>query len=125
MNSVFSNYLLNRVSFRRDPSKSFEELLITTTDLCEPIVLLMGGGYDVNLDRYAKHEDVKKLIKWISENILKHCHKDSYVTRGVKLRIATGMLNKIDIPKDVKIHYHDNMVRNVYNLVADIYELPF
>lgn len=125
MHSVFSNYLSWRVSFGRNSSLPFEELLFTSDSLNEPNVLLMGSGYLVNADQYVDHPDVKKLIKWIGENLLKPAVKDNYITRGVKIRIVTGMLNKIDIPKQVKLHYHDNLIRNVYNLVADIQGLPF
>lgn len=125
MHSVFSNYLSWRVSFGRNSSLPFEELLFTSDSLNEPNVLLMGGGYLVNADQYVDHPDVKKLIEWIGENLLRSAAKDNYITRGVKIRIVTGMLNKIDIPKHVKLHYHDNLIRNVYNLVADIQELPF
>lgn len=125
MYSVFSNYLSWRVSFGRNSSLSFGKLLSTADLIDEPNVLLMGSGYLVDADRYIDHPDVRKLIHWIGENLLKTAEKDYYLTRNVKIRIATGMLNKIDIPKQVKLHYHDNLIQNVYNLVADIAELPF
>lgn len=57
--------------------------------------------------------EVAQLLTWIKTRIIINlCHID-YKTLDVLIRIATGMLNKCDIPKDIKITFHDNMVRNL------------
>lgn len=80
------------------------------------------------------NRQVYNLILWIEKNIiinlgtmLDNNYGFDYRTTNVRLRIATGMLNKIDIPKEIKIMYHDNMVNNIHHeiqLIADE-ELPF
>lgn len=57
--------------------------------------------------------DLVDLRHWIIDNIvIKFCSLD-YKTLDVLIRIATGMLNKCDIPKEDKIFLHDNLVWNL------------
>ena len=50
-----------------------------------------------------------------------------YRTLHVLIRIATGMLNKCDIPKEYQIMFHDNMVKNLEDTYNEIVlsSLPF
>ena len=71
--------------------------------------------------------EVTKVLTWIKTRIIINLAHIDYRTMGVLVRIATGMLNKCDIPKEAKIMFHDNMVKN---LDAEYYqictsELPF
>ena len=48
-------------------------------------------------------------------------------TLDVLIRIATGMLNKCDIPKELQIMFHDNMVENlrIEHTRVVLSDLPF
>ena len=71
--------------------------------------------------------EVTKVLTWIKTKIIINLSRIDYKTMGVLVRIATGMLNKCNIPKCVQIMFHDNMVENLRKehdaiVVAD---LPF
>lgn len=59
------------------------------------------------------NKDVAKVLKWIQTKIVINLGCIDYKTLDVLIRIATGMLNKCDIPKDIKIMLHENMVKNL------------
>lgn len=59
------------------------------------------------------NNEVKTVLRWINENITSSLAVIDYRTLGVLIRIATGMLNKCNIPKDVKLLFHENMVKNL------------
>lgn len=71
--------------------------------------------------------EVTSVLKWIKTNIIFDLAVLDYRTLGVLIRIATGMLNKCDIPIEYKIMYHDNMAWNLRNAHNDIVlsDLPF
>lgn len=79
--------------------------------------------------KLALSTEVQRLTVWIYENIVKTMvSPDTYKTHSVKLRIATGMINKITCLDDEEkrtIHY--NMIKNIddeyYRLLCD--DLPF
>lgn len=127
MTSVFSNFLLWRVNFERHDHLTLEDLgeALQTYNRPIPQVFLQGGGYLRDSDQFIMQKDVQDVLHWVCKNIICQISIDNHVTRDVKLRIATGMLNKTNIPKHVNIHYHDNMIRNIYNLIAEIQGLPF
>jgi len=122
--SVFSNYLLWRISANHPISEIGKDLIATQVHK-EPAIFLMGGGYLKEADLYIMKDDVQKTLCWVFDNIIKPISTDNYVTRNVKIRIATGMLNKCQIPSYVNQFYHTNMLQNIFNLVADIQGLPF
>ena len=64
--------------------------------------------------------DVIDLLKWINNNIVVGLFaNENYYTIQVKLRIATGMLNKINSLSDVqKQALHSNLTKNVNDLWA-------
>lgn len=57
--------------------------------------------------------EVTKVLTWIKTKIVINLSRIDYKTMGVLVRIATGMLNKCNIPKCVQIMFHDNMVKNL------------
>lgn len=74
------------------------------------------------------HADAVKWLYWVNEHICLHIDQQSYATMGVMLRIATGMLNKVQSLTDLeKIQIHSNLTHNVhkeyYKLQAE--DLPF
>lgn len=77
------------------------------------------------------NDDLKSVIKWININILLRLKDDSYITTGVKIRIATSMINKLvgqeKLKKDYALLAHDILVANVAevrNILLDE-SLPF
>ena len=71
--------------------------------------------------------EVTKVLNWIKTRIVINLSNMDYKTLDVLIRIATGMLNKCSIPKEVQILFHDNMVRNLqkeyYAIISS--DLPF
>lgn len=62
--------------------------------------------------------DVRNLVEWINTKIV--LNLDNYLyyagnkTLGVLLRIATGMINKLDLPEEIKQEIHSNVIYNVH-----------
>ena len=72
--------------------------------------------------------DVLEWGRWVNENIVFNLERDTAQTTGVKLRIATGMLNKLkSLSKEDKKIIHENLTTNVYNEMFKIAasQLPF
>lgn len=73
------------------------------------------------------NSEVTKVLSWVNVNVVIKLDIIDYKTMGVLIRIATGMLNKCNIPKEIQIMFHDNMVKNLqteYNNVI-LSTLPF
>lgn len=72
-------------------------------------------------------KDVAKVNKWLLNEIFKQSALYNYKTLDVLIRIATGMLNKCNISKELQIMFHDNMVKNLTAEFGDIStsDLPF
>lgn len=73
------------------------------------------------------NQEVAKVLTWVMTRIVINLSNIDYRTLHVLIRIATGMLNKCDIPKEYQIMFHDNMVRNLENTYNEIVlsSLPF
>ena len=71
--------------------------------------------------------EVTKVLNWIKTKIVINLGSIDYKTLDVLIRIATGMLNKCNIPKTVQIMFHDNMVANLRKEHQEIIlsDLPF
>lgn len=79
------------------------------------------------LDIMHNHELIVWL-RWVNKNICQQILIDTYVTTDVKVRIATGMLNKIKSLTDMEgIQIHKNLVDNLKKLSIeiDLERLPF
>lgn len=73
-------------------------------------------------------KELYRWISWVNRNIVLNLGLDSYETVGVKLRIATSMLNKIKTLDNItKIEIHSNLTRNVWNeqRIIEVEDLPF
>ena len=62
---------------------------------------------------FLTNRDLENVLIWINKNIIVRLSKIDETTLGVLIRIATGMLNKVDIPKELSITLHNNMVENL------------
>lgn len=71
--------------------------------------------------------EVKQVLDWVNTKIVINLAEIDDRTLGVLIRIATGMLNKCNIPKCMQIMFHDNMVKNLREEQSIIVcsELPF
>ena len=72
--------------------------------------------------------DVLEGGRWVNKNIVFNLEHDTAQTTGVKLRIATGMLNKLkSLSEEDKKIIHENLTTNVYNEMFKIAasQLPF
>lgn len=75
-------------------------------------------------------KDVRKFVRWVNLKIvlkLGRYEYESSKTYNVLLRIATGMLNKLDLHDNIKLIMHDNMTRNIHKELDNIVmeTLPF
>lgn len=67
-------------------------------------------------------------LRWVNSNICQRFYVDDWKTMDVKLRIATGMLNKLtSLTDEEKIRIHCNLTTNVKKAKIDVEleELPF
>lgn len=73
------------------------------------------------------NKEVQKVLTWIKTKIIINLGLLDYKTLDVLIRIATGMLNKCNIQKELQIMFHDNMVENLRSesnkIILD--DLPF
>lgn len=80
------------------------------------------------------NRDVRNVMEWVCNNIVSKITKDSRKTFNVKLRIAVGMINKLEdkgIDKMICLFYYDNIITNCNDLWMDyafdgqLDQLPF
>lgn len=77
------------------------------------------------------NDGLRAVVVWVNKNILLQLTKDTYITTEVKIRIATGMINKLvaqeKLDKDYGMVAHDILVANIRELQNNIMdeELPF
>ena len=73
------------------------------------------------------NKDVQKVLTWIQTKIVLNLGCDYYKTSDVLIRIATGMLDKCNIPREYKILFQGNMVKNLNaeRVRINLSELPF
>ena len=85
--------------------------------------------WDISVyEKMAKYDpEVANALNWVNKNIVINISCIDYRTLYVLIRIATGMLNKCNIPKDLQIMLHDNVVRNLKSAHNDciMSDLPF
>lgn len=82
------------------------------------------------VELFCMSKDVRKFVHWVNLKIVLKLGQHEYEsskTYNVLLRIATGMLNKLDLPNNVKLIMHDNMTRNIHKELDNIImeTLPF
>ena len=83
------------------------------------------------LYKISTSPELQKVLSWISKHILYSVGIDYYITVDVYVRIGSSMLNKLVedgiLTKDLSIAYHDNLIRNLKDLISTMNEesLPF
>jgi hypothetical protein len=85
--------------------------------------------YDISEEQKLAiyNPEVTKVLNWVNSRIVINLSYLDYKTLDVLVRIATGMLNKLDIPSETKILFHNNMVGNLRREHSEIMnsQLPF
>lgn len=76
---------------------------------------------------FFDHNDLVNVTDWIEINIFSNMPTLTDSTIGVLTRIATGMLNKCNLPKDLIMQLHENLVNNINSAYRNklFSELPF
>lgn len=87
-----------------------------------------------NIQKCLTNSLLRNWIQWVNKNIVLQLWCDTEDTTNVKLRIATGMLNKLNederyicVDPVEKIQIHSNLVNNIREEIIKIQldELPF
>ena len=70
---------------------------------------------------------LRKWLVWVWKRIFVPLDSISYYTMEVRIRIATSMLNKLQIPKSISIKIHANLVENLHycHYILTTEDLPF
>lgn len=78
-----------------------------------------------------KSKELQDLLRWVNKKIVLNLDISDYRTIGVRMRIATGMLNKLEkeglISKKLSIRIHNNFVTTINGELRGINteDLPF
>lgn len=111
--------------------ETIEEIVKASKNMtCEPHIFCRGDYLDGEcLYEYACNSHLRGIGEWIMRKIVFDIHADTR-TIGVRMRIATGMLNKIPLhsnSENLKIILQYNFVQNIQSIVRQkfAYDLPF
>ena len=138
-NSVFSNYLL-----QLGVAESANMKPIEIYDKLRSIYNQGAEGLIDSVEMFALHEDeddviyeicinpeLRTIVRWVNRKIVLMLGIADYRTIGVRLRIATGMLNKLvyekRLSKEKASLIHDSLVFNLNGEISAIntQDLPF
>ena len=145
MFSIFSNILRDRIRLicqacDRRPHTIEEYKLSDTVDLITPgdniphVIIPYDETEDWTdkiLYEYCKNQSLRKVTQFVVDKILVDCDKMDYKTRNVRIRIFTGMLNKLvdngNLDKTMAIKIHIGTIKNIRDLMSDLWteDLPF
>lgn len=103
-----------------------DKLTYTTAAFTVNSNVLENEAEDI-IELIHSNRELKDVILWVNKKILKEIKDISLATLDVRLRIATGMLNKVEIKPIMSIIIHDNFVNNLRTLYFDLKmeNLPF
>ena len=86
----------------------------------------IGDDFDMRY-LFSTNVELRRWMLWVWKRIFAPLDNISYYTMEVRIRIATSMLNKLQIPKSINIKIHANLVENLhychYALMTE--DLPF
>jgi hypothetical protein len=136
MNSVFSNYEAISANCTQEtkPSKIYNQLRIAYNQGAKGILdcTRMFQPYSEQDEDYITYEiwsnpELAKIVQWVNKKITLELGKLDYRAINVRLRIATGMLNKLDLPKKLHMDIHFYLSHNVGRELSLINteDLPF
>lgn len=136
MFSIFSNYLAllgAKITAEMKISDIYNEMRIIQSRrkvLSECPRVFLSGNEEEDFDAiYAicTIPDLRDLLKWVNQNIILLIGIIDYRTIDVRIRIFTGMLNKINMDKNIALQIHQNVTSNVRQERSDLdtEDLPF
>lgn len=137
--SVFSNY---------SPLPGVKLVNMKPTEVYDELRSIYNQGAEYllnNVEMFAQHDeteddviyeicinpDLRRIVKWVNKKIVLQLGIITYETIGVRLRIATGMLNKLiheeRIPRKTGMLIHLTLVSNLNREISAIttQDLPF
>lgn len=138
MISIFSNYLDplkgESVQIFEKPSDTYTQLRNAynqgVTGILDNIRIISVGNddddYDIICESFANSE-FRDWIRWVNRKITLELGKEDYRTIDVRIRIATGMFNKLNLPKKIAFKVHFNLTDNIKREMSAINteDLPF
>ena len=146
MYSVFSDYLMPLIEANiirtkpTKPSEVYNQLRIAynqgVTGILDNAVLLVSNSledeieYDIIYEVW-QNKELLNVVHWINENITLRLGIDDYRTINVKIRIATGMIDKLvresKLSLKIALSIYSNFGFNVQNEMSLINteDLPF
>lgn len=119
-----------KMSYKKDVETIEEIVSALKGNTCEPHIFCHGDYLDDEcLYEHCCNPRLREIGKWIMKKIIFDTHAGTR-TIGVRMRIATGMLNKIPLhsnSKDLRIILQYNFVQNVQSIIRQrfAYDLPF
>ena len=140
MISVYSHYLepLGVDCTNKKPSEVYDSLrniynqgVTTILDNARVFVMNDDEVDDEVLYEIWRNESLLDLLRWVNKKIVLTLGVADYRTIGVRMRIATGMLNKLVYEKKVSIKIgaciHNNFVTTINREISAISteDLPF
>lgn len=144
MFSVFSDRVLERLRLienAQSKQRCSEHLLrdayhhlIDTVEGGYPHVIVFYDDKDIAdriLYENCINSELRKVTLWITKNILTVLNDLHYKTFGVRIRIATGMVNKLvnegKLDSTLAFYVHEGFVKNLRDLKFDleVESLPF
>ena len=121
-----------RNTYKTDPFHAYFSIEVDPHIIvCSPLTTNEYNVQGTYVYECFNNKSLLGLIKWINKNILLNLSTDSFATIGVKMRIATSMLNKLvnkgQLSKQYAILAHDIFVANTVGLYYEMKdeELPF
>lgn len=133
MFSVFSNKLIKSGTIKVNSTMKPSDIMMAYANSGNVLFnySLFTGTSAEDEPLYILRPGALKFLNWVNKNILCKIMIDDSRTMNVKLRIATGMLNKLEnqgvIPKEYCILYHMRMVDTIKSIHTEIMleDLPF
>lgn len=119
-----------KLSYNKEVETIEEIVEALKGETCEPHIFCRGDYLDDEcLYEYCCNSHLRGIGEWLMKKVIFDTHAGTK-TIGVRLRIATGMLNKIPLHSNsgtLKIALQYNFVQNVQSVIRQrfAYDLPF
>lgn len=136
MNSVFSDYepIMANCTQETKPSEIYNQLRIAYNQGAKGILdcaRIFIPYYEQEecdiLYEIWRNPALRAIVRWINQKIVLELGIAKYQTINVRLRIATGMINNLNLSKNLAISIHSHLVKNIQREMGLINteDLPF
>lgn len=92
----------------------YEKDIVTNKVTKAPIFRCFLPFKKNDLKWYLKHKDILEVCIWVDVNIIENIEFLTYITVGVLVRIATGMICNCNIDNNTKIIMHTYLTNNIW-----------